>query len=244
MCQAKKLTCKDQETLIDLNKKLKLERPFIPIIRAQFAKERKKLVSSFIEFEDIPKLDVDEWQSLIQTQYDKSFDVFSTVFGMSNFERSMLHDNFDKFSEFRSTSDSAIIIDTTQRQMVSSLNEAETALREEGLEISRIAIAATANRIFSRKVAPRVTSIAATETQAPAEEAKFAEADAKRKEVKVWNTILDGLEREAHLFADGQKVAINDPFQVKGELLKQPGDTSLGATIGNIIRCRCGASYA
>jgi len=56
---------------------------------------------------------------------------------------------------------------------------------------------------------------------------------------KSWQTILDGREREAHGEADGQVQDVNNPFVVGGELLKFPGDTSLGATLGNIINCRC-----
>lgn len=234
---------KNRQTLIDLNKKLQLEKGFIPIVQRQFRDEIKLFRSSFIEFEDVPTLNADEWVAILQHQYDRSFNVFANLFGMSDLEKSFVFDNFDKFSDNRSGTDSAIIIDTTRREMVSSLNQAETALREEGLDVTRTSIAATASRILSRSMSPRVGSISTTETQAPSEEAKFSEASAKKKQQKTWNTILDGLERPAHLLADGQKVAINEPFNVKGELLKQPGDTSLGATIGNVIRCRCGAEY-
>lgn len=238
-----KLTCKNRQTSIDLNKKLQLERVFVPIVKRQFRDEIKRFRAAFVEFEDLPALDADEWVGLLQKQYDKSFNVFTNLFGMSDLEKAMLFDSFDRFSESRSASDSAIIIDTTRREMVSSLGKAETALREEGLDVSRIAIAATASRMLARTMVPRVGSIATTETQAPSEQAKFDEAAAKKKQEKTWNTILDGLERPAHFIADGQKVAINDPFNVKGELLNQPGDTSLGATIGNVINCRCGADY-
>ena len=56
---------------------------------------------------------------------------------------------------------------------------------------------------------------------------------------KMWQTILDGREREAHNIADGQRQNVDNPFVVGGELLKFPGDTSLGASLGNIINCRC-----
>ena len=44
-----------------------------------------------------------------------------------------------------------------------------------------------------------------------------------------------------HVAADGQKVDINEPFIVSGQLLKIPGDTSLGASLGNVINCMCGS---
>lgn len=54
-----------------------------------------------------------------------------------------------------------------------------------------------------------------------------------------WDTIMDGNERPCHRRANGQIVKIGEPFQVCGELLMYPTDTSLGATAKNVIRCRC-----
>lgn len=44
-----------------------------------------------------------------------------------------------------------------------------------------------------------------------------------------------------HLVADGQIVENHSPFIVSGQRLLYPGDTSLGATAGNIVHCRCAA---
>jgi hypothetical protein len=46
--------------------------------------------------------------------------------------------------------------------------------------------------------------------------------------------------REWHLEADGQIRSLDEPFEVNGEQLLFPGDTSLGASADNIINCRCG----
>lgn len=42
-----------------------------------------------------------------------------------------------------------------------------------------------------------------------------------------------------HRAAEGQTVPIDQPFLVSGEELMFPGDASRGASIGNIIQCRC-----
>lgn len=42
-----------------------------------------------------------------------------------------------------------------------------------------------------------------------------------------------------HVAAEGQTVAIDEPFIVSGEQLMFPGDRSRGASAGNIINCRC-----
>jgi hypothetical protein len=39
-----------------------------------------------------------------------------------------------------------------------------------------------------------------------------------------------------------QTVPLAQPFSVSGQLLRFPGDTSLGATAGNVVNCRCSAA--
>lgn len=46
-----------------------------------------------------------------------------------------------------------------------------------------------------------------------------------------------------HVHANGQRRALDDPFEVSGELMQHPGDRSLGASPGNLIQCRCVALY-
>lgn len=42
-----------------------------------------------------------------------------------------------------------------------------------------------------------------------------------------------------HASAEGQTVAVHEPFIVSGEALLYPGDMSRGASIGNCANCRC-----
>ncbi len=42
-----------------------------------------------------------------------------------------------------------------------------------------------------------------------------------------------------HQSADGQVVGAREPFTVSGEELMFPGDTSKGASISNVVNCRC-----
>lgn len=42
-----------------------------------------------------------------------------------------------------------------------------------------------------------------------------------------------------HAAAEGQVVAVNQPFVVSGEQLMYPGDSSRGASIGSLVNCRC-----
>lgn len=100
---------------------------------------------------------------------------------------------------------------------------------------------------FARKISGKADLIALTETQALAEKTKQVEYDQIAQSgdptsdlyVKQWVAILDDRTRPWHAAADGQRVAINEPFVVKGERLMYPGDDSLGVSLDNIINCRC-----
>lgn len=56
---------------------------------------------------------------------------------------------------------------------------------------------------------------------------------------KEWVSIGDSRTRDIHLDAIGQRRALKEPFIVGGEKLMHPGDSSLGASAGNVIQCRC-----
>lgn len=120
--------------------------------------------------------------------------------------------------------------------------------------------------LFINRQLVHAAAAAQTETQMASESAKGIEAmrlagvgtaAIKRLGVsldvlafKVWRSQGDSRVRPAdgtgpfdHLEADGQRIRFDEPFEVSGELLMWPGDISLGASIGNIIRCRCSAIY-
>jgi hypothetical protein len=117
----------------------------------------------------------------------------------------------------------------------------------------RIETAMIAGAVLSRKLNGRVRGISSLETQAPAEAAKATEAQIlagqppgvtggslrKSGVSKEWFTQGDEVVRKNHTLADSQEQDINTPYKVGGELLRFPGDTSLGASAGNVIHCRC-----
>lgn len=57
--------------------------------------------------------------------------------------------------------------------------------------------------------------------------------------VKIWVTKMDDKVRESHQLANFQTQPSGTPFTVQGEKLNYPGDGSLGASLDNIINCRC-----
>jgi len=60
---------------------------------------------------------------------------------------------------------------------------------------------------------------------------------------KFWVAAFDERTRQAHADANGQMRDINQPFEVGGELMMQPLDSSLGATASNIVNCRCTTTF-
>jgi uncharacterized protein with gpF-like domain len=56
---------------------------------------------------------------------------------------------------------------------------------------------------------------------------------------KEWVAVLDRKTRSTHVQADGQVVALNEPFTVGGFSMRFPTDGSLGAPAGEIVNCRC-----
>lgn len=112
-------------------------------------------------------------------------------------------------------------------------------------------IAKTGSEGFKRTAKPRADIVSTTETQFSAEGAKLADMDALAiisasalAARKTWRSRGDGRVRPAHVAANGQKIHVDKPFEVGGERLMYPADTSLGASAGNIINCRCSAIYS
>lgn len=150
------------------------------------------------------------------------------------------------------------IVATTQRDINKSIAKAiADSLTTDVIAVTdNVVIAEAAQKEFKLITRSRPLTISITETQTAAEGAKFIEATTVAQEAgaianipadqiarKEWVAVLDNRTRVAHVMADGLRVPVNQPFIVDGERLNNPGDTSLGATAGNIINCRCIAAY-
>ncbi len=164
------------------------------------------------------------------------------------------------FSQSLSINQAALIINTSNKDAVeavlSSLRElrAENPLREP----TNVEVARASSKKLRSSFKGRVGLIANMQTQAPAEEAKRLEAkviakqpvlpfqavtEPPKRTKKQWADIGDGRERATHAAANGQRVGIDEPFTVGGFSLKYPGDSSLGAPIGETANCRCSTFY-
>jgi hypothetical protein len=67
--------------------------------------------------------------------------------------------------------------------------------------------------------------------------------DADVEMEKEWLALRDSRTRDDHAEADGQRVPIDEPFEVGDDLMMYPMDESLGAGPENVIGCRCGPGW-
>lgn len=90
----------------------------------------------------------------------------------------------------------------------------------------------------------RANTIARTEMHAVQQASLLAFAEDVNTDVsldKTWIAVQDDRVRESHAAADGQVVAVGDPFKVGGAELMNPGDQS--GPPEETINCRCGMAF-
>jgi hypothetical protein len=153
----------------------------------------------------------------------------------------------------RATDQAGFINQTTDEGM----REAVSNAQQEEAGLSKPELAAVAAAALHRHLRGRKEGIVITETQAAAEATKVTEAEVlsgvaptvtggsprTTETTKRWDSVSDSHVRAAHLEADGQEQPVNKPFSVGGQELMYPGDTSRGASLWNVVRCRCSAIY-
>jgi hypothetical protein len=149
-----------------------------------------------------------------------------------------------------------LINGTNVKEMDNSIRKVQERAAIDGRTLTRAETARQAREEFRNRARARSATIANTETQITAEQAKKTEANILQENdtelnngqrmsemKKMWNSVLDEKTRMSHVFADGQERKNNEPFVVENEKLMTPGDTSLGASAKNVINCRCSSIY-
>lgn len=246
--------------------KLRLERPLAIQFRQLFRQIGKDLAAVYEATGSA--LDATEYQTdilgLLKPVYRKAAKEVSTVLRdniKSFFEPIETKQDAEINNAIRSFVNDApeeraqAITDTNQQAINTAITGAITAMALEGIEPTTADIAERAGKDFVESNLFRGDMIAETEVLNAVEGSKFTELNtvltlglivggvSVRDRVKrEWVTVLDKRTRESHVAADGQRVeGTNAPFSVGSSRLRYPGDTSLGADIKEIIRCRCGA---
>lgn len=73
---------------------------------------------------------------------------------------------------------------------------------------------------------------------------QYIEAIKNGKKYKTWVDVRDNRERKSHIEVGGTTIPIKDTFAVGNSLMLFPKDTSLGASSGEIVNCRCSIKYS
>jgi hypothetical protein len=157
------------------------------------------------------------------------------------------------WSQIQAPQQSEIITNTWGRIIRKRIDDsiAENILGDN--PIDDVTIASKTKKPLTDELITHNELISMQEVQAPTGNAKFTEADELNKSLKSSQIITDRIEktwqnvginvRDAHRAANGQRKELNEPFLVGGELLMYPRDTSLGASLGNIMNCKCKSLY-
>ena len=118
---------------------------------------------------------------------------------------------------------------------------------EEGVEAgeSLIEIRKRIDSLYLQEIIPnRSYTIAATEVHEASEYGSYQGARSSGLTLmKVFLSTNDKHTRPEHAKANGQKVGMDEPFEVGGSKMMFPGDTSLGAKSNMTINCRCTHFY-
>lgn len=251
--QIRKQAVQDFKDKLILERKLRkdLARFDRSIVR-QFRKDVLQTgMSDASQFQGELKVLLNKHYKAVSSKFEgRTLNRLSKNFVLSTAEKESLERAMTNFIDRRSLKQANIILDNTQKNMHSAVR---IALEE---SVDQVNVALNASSILSRTLKSRETRIASLETQAVAEGRKIAEADifsgkdpltlqiAVKFLTKEWVTMGDERVRPAHVSADAQLQKADDFFVVMGENLRFPGDTDFGASVGNVINCRCNAIYS
>lgn len=228
----------------DIDEKMRLEGLFLPFVLAAFATERSLFGRRIREFGMTPREDeiLEIWKPVMRQHMLDVGSFFKTPIG-NDVQDNILDIAVADAMEARAEQQSQAISNTSKRNMDKAVQTAYMAFQEQGEDFTNAALATVGLRFLTRSQLGRDTGIVVTSTQSAAETSKNISATATGKRKKTWVTMGDERVRLTHSIADGQTVDENEPFRVGASLLKYPGDTSLGASLDEIVNCRCSAVY-
>lgn len=248
---------------ISLLWKLELERGFKPKLRHIFRQIARDAANVYRATNTIPVITTTfqpELTSILRHQYRKVADKFEAelvnritdpkLLTALESENRLDH-SIMNYINAQSQSQAQIILSTTQGDLQKVYIDTMQRIAVSGESPSKSEVAKEIEKEFEKTAEGRVETIAITETSTTAEKVKFSESLAVNNVaqliyspsqihlLKGWGAILDNKTRIWHADADGQEVRIDKPYQVGGQLLMHPGDMTLGASLDNIINCRC-----
>jgi len=242
----------------DLSKKIKLEVPF----KRDVGMLLRRINSDFAQqyTADGTVINAKEYKPELMTILAANYNRISKFFKFNireSFDEKVspeinakINANINQFIKDVSNPKSDIILDTTNKEILTELFNTTNTFIEEERDITNFAVANETRKGLNLKVPGRANIISISETQNGSESVKTIEEEtlidnnvviaglalaALLKDV--WVTTLDEVTRVNHVIANLQEKSPLQSFLVGGELLRYPGDPA--GSPGNIINCRC-----
>lgn len=250
---------RQRQGALDTAKKMRLEIPFAKDIRRILKAISDDFYNEYIRSGTV--IDVNAYRDDLNAALKKNYRNIMAKFKNNLRSEKAINENIEgtlkQYIDTHSVAQTGLILNTTNELLNEDLRGSIFALAESGQELTNENIADLTWKKNSARVAGRANTIATTETQNMAETTKQTEADelaiagavvagvtiAQNILKKRWSAFLDEKTRANHAIADGQVRNITQPFIVNGQLLNYPGDSSLGASAGNVVNCRCWVTY-
>ena len=232
----------------DLAAKLKIERGFKIDLRRFFKDLNSEFKSTYIRTSriiDVRNFDA-ELVGILRKHYRKAIKRFGSTLRKTKALNDDIAAEQIEFMRQDTDSHAALILGTVASQYERIVNSAFEGI-EAGEQLTSETIGTTASATFASLIPAKADLIAEIETQNASEGSKQIELSSligagvllQSETKKQWMTVLDDRTRSSHVIADGQTRDASDLFSVQGQSLERPGDTSHGATMSNVARCRC-----
>ena len=243
--------------LIEISLENKLDRLFDSITDAySLVLSSKELKKKII---DIDALFGTQLESILEASYKQSIDtgidyfrndkIINSVVSKQeiNFRANEVKQQMKVYAEQRKITQSATILQTTKDDFIRSQVKIEKLIRDNGLKLTKAEKNSLIMDNFNQRLNNRSSTIAVTETQNVLQKTKQLSANSVIKDFerqgkttrKRWTSVLDGSTRPAHASAHGQLQPVDGLFLVDREQLEFPGDTAHGASVKNVVNCRC-----
>jgi len=261
------VTEKDKDDSLMRDTRDKIEREGIiaaALLRTYFKPLSTAAFKNYASFGAFPNLDEHKTTltNLLNTQYDGTSKEFISQVrdSLGAPENSAeLNELINAQNEINKSMDivsaTKFITETTNKDLNRSVRDIIVAAALVGIVLSDEEVAKMGKKKFDELSRGRLDTISMTQTQQAAEGAKNSEMQTlvrntaifvaanvnlgRDKIQKTWKTVRDNRVRRAHMAAESQTVEFNTPYIVGRQRLMYPGDTSLGASLDNIINCRC-----
>lgn len=235
----------NNQATADLAKKLQYEATFRGQVRRGFFREGKIFREQVLREDKLtdPAALRSIWTDIIKAQYTVVSLAFANLSTLPPLDAYILNSKLEDFVRQEAFRRSFFISRTSTKDMFIAKSEALKFLNVNKIDVTDNSLSRVGGRILRRMQFPRSENITVTETQSAAEGSKALRGKLEEKNQKEWITVSDSKVRPSHVSAHGQ-IRFNDiPFNVGGEYLRYPGDTSLGASVANVAYCRCAAIY-